>query len=77
MTISRMENGKGTSLDTFIRVLTALGLQNNLQALLPDPSIRPVDRIRMGDVERKRARPAQPTEPEGTWVWGDEQGDGE
>jgi len=40
-TISRMENGKGVSLDTFIRVMQALGLTDQLDALIPASDIRP------------------------------------
>ena len=71
-TIGRLEKGLGVSLDTFIRVLMALGLQTNLQTLLPDPTVRPIERVTFGGTERKRARPVK-TEPEkSTWTWGDE-----
>lgn len=73
ITIRRMENGQGVTLDTFIRVLTALKLQANLQTLLPDPSIRPVERTRPARRERQRARPMeQPKEAPSAWTWGDE-----
>jgi len=71
-TIRRLEKGQGTSLDTFIRVLTALGLQRGLAAALPDPSIRPVERIETAGRERKRARPRKPRQGTESWVWGDE-----
>ena len=57
-TIGRLEKGEGVSLDTFIRVLTALGIQSSLEALLPDPSVRPIERVGIGGRERKRARPS-------------------
>ena len=50
-TISRMENGKGISLDTFIRVMTALDLADHLKALVPSSEIRPIERVK-----RKRER---------------------
>jgi transcriptional regulator with XRE-family HTH domain len=76
-TIGRLEKGEGVSLDTFIRCLTALGVQQNLEALLPDPTVRPIERIGMGGGERKRARPKR-TIGEGTaWAWGDGEGDDE
>ena len=72
-TMRRMEKGEGASLDTFIRVVSVLGLQQNLAGLLPDPAVRPVDRVRRGVTERQRARPsASPEGPETTWTWGDE-----
>jgi len=72
-TIGRMEKGQGVSLDTFIRVLTALKLQHALAALLPDPTIRPMERIQTGGRERLRARPRQIAEEQGPWAWGDEE----
>ena len=74
-TIGRLEKGQGVSLDTFIRVMTALRIQHNLEALLPDPSVRPIERIGMGARERKRARPAKSTAKTTTWSWGDGEDD--
>lgn len=70
-TIKRLERGDTTSLDTFIRVLTALRLQDHLATLLPDPGIRPVERVSGLKRERRRARPTgeAPAEP---WAWADE-----
>jgi transcriptional regulator with XRE-family HTH domain len=71
-TIRRLEHGLGVSLDTFIRVLTALGVQQNLGTFLPDPSIRPIDRVNLGGSERKRASSRKKTTDKAPWVWGDE-----
>lgn len=71
-TIRRLEKGQGVSLNTFIRVLIALDLQNNLQTLLPDPTVRPIERVNIGGSERKRARPGRQKGEESTWTWGDE-----
>lgn len=71
-TIGRLEQGLGSTLDTFIRVLIALGLAHNLTGLLPDPSIRPMERISGSRVERQRARPKTSAEPTTVWAWGDE-----
>ncbi len=76
-TLSRMKNGKGISLNTFIRILMALGIVDNLSALLPDPKVRPMER-EDGGKERKRARAVKPTAHQpGTWQWGDEIADGD
>ena len=73
-TIGRLEQGEGTSLDTFLRVLIALRVQQNLVGLLPDPGVRPVERVGLGGRERRRARPrSSPGSPE-PWTWGDEPG---
>lgn len=71
-TIRRMEAGEGISLDTFIRVLMALDIQQNLETLLPDPQVRPMERIALGGRERKRARPSTVAREVSTWTWGDE-----
>lgn len=72
-TLGRFENGASATLDTFVRVLIALKLQQNLENLLPDPAVRPVERMQGAGRERKRAsgvtsdtRPAQ-------WTWQDEE----
>jgi len=74
-TIRRLEEGKSISLNTFIRIMMALDLQQNLESLLPDPTIRPIERVNTGGSERKRARPLQSDADNSTWVWGDESGD--
>lgn len=76
-TIGRLEKGQGVSVDTFIRVLTALGIQQNLEALLPDPTVRPVERVGIGGGERKRARPGLHSDEGAMWSWGDSEGDDE
>ena len=76
-TIGRLEKGQGVSVDTFVRVLIALGIQQNLEALLPDPTIRPVERIDVGGVERKRARPTASSKRRSSWSWGDGETDDE
>jgi transcriptional regulator with XRE-family HTH domain len=74
-TIGRLEQGEGTSLDTFLRVLIALRVQQNLAGLLPDPSVRPVERVGLGGRERRRARPRSASGSREPWTWGDEPGD--
>ena len=71
-TIRRLEKGKGVSLDTFLRVLIALGVQQSLEVLLPDPSIRPIDRVNIGGRERKRASSKKTSIEKTPWKWGDE-----
>jgi transcriptional regulator with XRE-family HTH domain len=71
-TLARLEQGHGVSLDTFIRVLMALKLQQHLEHFLPNPSIRPLDRVALAGRERQRARPGREDEAEETWLWGDD-----
>lgn len=76
-TIGRLEKGQGVSVDTLIRVLKALGIQQNLEALLPDPTVRPIDRVGIGRGERKRARPTPTADQPAEWSWGDGEADDE
>jgi transcriptional regulator with XRE-family HTH domain len=76
-TVGRLESGQGVSLDTFIRVLTALRIQQSLGSLLPDPTVRPIERVGTGTGERKRARPHRMSDEPPTWSWGDGEGDHE
>ena len=73
LTLQRLERGLGVSMDTFLRVMIALGLQGYLQTLLPDPSVRPVERVNQHGHERRRARPRKSKAEKGAFTWGDEQ----
>ena len=76
-TIGRLEKGQGISLDTFIRVLRALGIQHSLETLLPDPTVRPIERAGIIARERKRARPAPLSDDQLVWSWCDDEDDDE
>ena len=76
-TIGRLEKGQGVSLDTFIRIMMALSIQQNLEALLPDPNVRPIERVGLGAGERQRARPVKSIDELPTWSWGDGEDDDE
>jgi transcriptional regulator with XRE-family HTH domain len=72
-TVQRLESGDNPRLDTLIRVLKALGLSGNLEAILPDANVRPVDRVRMKGQERQRARPAAPDQGRAkAFSWGND-----
>jgi transcriptional regulator with XRE-family HTH domain len=70
--VKRLEAGENTSLDTFIRVLNVLGLGDFLLNALPDPNIRPVERVTRKGRERQRARDQSEGPATKTWSWGDE-----
>jgi putative transcriptional regulator len=56
-TITRLaQHGKGISLDSFIRILQALNLENQLETLLPTPKETPLERLAKPTKTRKRAR---------------------
>ncbi len=69
-TITRLASGENISVDSFVRVMQALGLADHLAALLPNPNVRPVERIRLEGAERRRASPKR--KAAGNWTWGDE-----
>ena len=69
-TITRLAKGQGISVDSFVRVMQALGLADHLAALLPNPNVRPVERIRLDGAERRRASAKR--KDAGDWTWGDE-----
>ncbi|MEJ2610004.1 MAG: helix-turn-helix transcriptional regulator [Candidatus Thiodiazotropha sp.] len=70
-TMTRIADGQSVSLDSFIRVIKALGLADHLAALLPDPNVRPVELARHEGQHRQRASSKRKTvEP---WSWGDEE----
>lgn len=70
--VKRLEAGRNSSLDTFIRVLRALKLGDRILDILPNPDVRPVERVQNKGHERRRARahnePAKATD----WAWGEE-----
>ena len=71
-TLRRLESGQGVTLDSFVRILAALKLQQNMDMLIPNPRIRPIERVRTGGRERKRARSAKTVGHGTKWRWGNE-----
>ncbi|MFT3756872.1 MAG: helix-turn-helix transcriptional regulator [Pseudoxanthomonas sp.] len=71
--VKRLEAGANTSLDTLLRVLAVFGLEQGLLAALPDPSVRPVERVQLHGRERQRASGVSKAAPKATdWAWGGE-----
>ena len=69
-TMTRIADGKSISLDSFVRVIKALGLADHLATLLPDPTVRPVELVTHEGQHRRRASGKRKSnEP---WSWGDE-----
>ena len=71
-TLRRLESGEGATLDSFVRVLSSIGLAQNLDLLLPDPHIRPIERVKTGGAERQRSSARKADGPKTPWQWGDE-----
>ncbi|MDP5052153.1 MAG: helix-turn-helix domain-containing protein [Congregibacter sp.] len=70
-TMTRLADGQTISLDSFVRVMMALKLTDHLAALLPDPGIRPVERVQLSGTERQRA--SRKTHQSSEWTWGDDE----
>ena len=69
-TITRLARGQSISVDSFVRIMQALGLADHLAALLPNPNVRPVERIRLDGTERRRA--SSKRKAAGDWTWKDD-----
>ena len=71
-TISRIENGEDLAVSTMLNVLRALGLVQNMDALIPEPTARP-SILMANDKEKQRVRKkASRDGAEKKWKWGDE-----
>jgi transcriptional regulator with XRE-family HTH domain len=54
-TIERLESGESVQLTSLIRVLRVLELLDGIEQILPEPSIRPMDLLRLQGKKRRRA----------------------
>ncbi len=70
-TITRMEAGETVSLDTLIRVLKVYGVADRLAMLLPETSVQPLERVKLGGKQRKRASSVIKRNETG-WAWADD-----
>jgi putative transcriptional regulator len=70
-TINRIEHGHSTTVSNFIRLLRSLGLLENMDALVPEPSISPIQQMKLQGRSRKRASSSKREEEGGIWSWGE------
>lgn len=69
--VVRLEKGDGGTVDSLVRVLKALGLEDRISGLVPDARVSPLDPRASGDV-RQRARPAADDDDgDEPWSWGE------
>jgi transcriptional regulator with XRE-family HTH domain len=75
-TLERLESGRATRLDTFVRVLRALGLIEALDQLVPAPLASPIEQLKLQGRRRRRAGAPRRARVEGgqpaQFQWGDE-----
>ena len=69
-TVKRFENGEDIGLIKLLQLMRALDIQEHLEVLIPDPSVRPSAYLAK-ECSRQRARKKKPRA--GTWKWGDEE----
>ena len=71
-TLIRLEQGQSSQLLNFIRVLRALDMLENLEALVPEPVVSPIQQVKMQGKRRRRASsPSNKPESTEPWSWGD------
>lgn len=70
--IKRLEAGRNSSLDTLLRVLRALNLGDPILDILPNPNVRPVERVLHQGQERRRARTKTEATKASDWAWAEE-----
>ena len=74
-TLRRLEAGGRSSFDTFLRVATALDLEDAILAAVPKGDVGPIERVSKKGSERRRASAASKRRAPSTWTWGDETDD--
>ncbi|MEZ5346962.1 MAG: helix-turn-helix transcriptional regulator [Pyrinomonadaceae bacterium] len=71
-TLQRAENGQTIQATSLIRILRALGLTKNLEALIPQPAVSPVQQLKRQGKKRKRASSvSNQSKEEIPWSWGE------
>lgn len=74
-TVERLEAGKSVKLESFVRILRALGQLELLARLLPEPLPSPIQRVRLQGKRRQRAtgkRGRAQADEQAPWQWGDD-----
>ena len=72
-TINRVEHGHSTQLSNLIRLLRSLGLLQNMDALVPEPAMSPIQQMKLQGKSRKRASSFHQREEGEAWSWGDDE----
>ena len=68
-TVQRLENGQSTQASNLIRILRTLKLLENLDALVPEPAISPLQQVRMQGKTRQRASSPRKRQTPTRWTW--------
>jgi transcriptional regulator with XRE-family HTH domain len=75
-TLVAAEKGQGTTLETLINILRALGRLGQLDQFLPEPPISPIELAKLkGKVRRKASgKTHDPCPNNQTWMWKEDEG---
>ena len=73
-TVQRIEQGSSTQAANLVRILRALKLLDNLEALIPEPAVSPIQQARLRGRTRRRASSSSSDvrEPSPEWRWEDD-----
>jgi transcriptional regulator with XRE-family HTH domain len=70
--LTRLEHGEGSTVESLLRIMTVLGLESRMEALLAPPPPSPLERVMTKVLRRRRARPPKVKPQPGGWTWGDD-----
>ncbi len=71
-TLERFEAGSSIQLEKMLRILRALKLSDNLDQLIPEAAVRPIQMAGSKTEVRQRAsKPRKGPAADQGWVWGD------
>ncbi len=69
-TVNRIERGHSTQVSNFLRLLRSLGLLDNMDALVPEPALSPIQQVKLQGKNRQRASSEEPIKNTEIWTWG-------
>lgn len=73
-TMARVEHGDSVQASSLIRILRALQLLENLDTLIPELTVSPVQQLKMQGKRRQRASSkSSKSKKAAPWSWGDEE----
>jgi transcriptional regulator with XRE-family HTH domain len=73
-TISRVEQGQSIQASSLIRILRALQFVENLEVLIPEPALSPLQQVKLQGKRRQRASSRSgKLATRLPWSWGDEE----
>lgn len=75
-TLTNLEGGSGATLETMLRILRALDIEERFLDLVPNAEINPLDHMAARRRPRQRVRPSKKSEHAIGWKWGDCDGGG-